>query len=179
MKYKDQFQATTTINEFLRFHTNPCNQNHANCRESRSNMRRFQYYSNLRTSYLPQWPYFLLNEWYQFKLLKVVAKVENPSSSSGATAVRSRPKSHTFTVNLGVFAPPQPRWRQKPWKGLFVHLIVGCRAKITNHCIFKVVTEFWSIRTIEVDSFKAFYEQHDHESRKPEILPNPGDVTSG
>ena len=37
---------------------------------------------------------------------------------SGATAVQSgRPKSHTFTVNFAVFAP-QPRWRQKPWKGL-------------------------------------------------------------
>ena len=25
--------------------------------------------------------------------------------------------SHTFTVNLAVFAP-KPRWHQKPWKGL-------------------------------------------------------------
>ena len=30
---------------------------------------------------------------------------------------QSRPKSHTFSVILAVFAP-QPRWRQKPWKGL-------------------------------------------------------------
>ena len=31
----------------------------------------------------------------------------------GATAVQIRQKSHTFTVNLAVFAP-QPRCRQKP-----------------------------------------------------------------
>ena len=36
---------------------------------------------------------------------------------SGATAVQSRPKSHTFTIDFVVFAP-QPIWRQKPWKGL-------------------------------------------------------------
>ena len=31
----------------------------------------------------------------------------------GATAVQSRQKSQTFTVNLAVFAP-EPRCRQKP-----------------------------------------------------------------
>ena len=41
----------------------------------------------------------------------------NPFLFSGATAVQSRPKSHTFTVNLAMFAP-QPRWRQKSWKGV-------------------------------------------------------------
>ena len=36
---------------------------------------------------------------------------------SGATAVQSRPNSYKFTINFAVSAP-QPRWRQKPWKGL-------------------------------------------------------------
>ena len=35
---------------------------------------------------------------------------------SGVIAVPSGPKSHTFTVIIAVFA--QPRWRNKPWKGL-------------------------------------------------------------
>ena len=38
---------------------------------------------------------------------------------SGVTAVPSRPRSITFTVILAVFAP-QPRWRHKPWKGVFL-----------------------------------------------------------
>ena len=44
----------------------------------------------------------------------------NPSLFSGNTAVPSRPKFHTFTVNLAVFAP-QLRWRQKPWKSLLAY----------------------------------------------------------
>ena len=40
------------------------------------------------------------------KLFKVAAKVGNLSLFSGATAVQSLLKSHTFTVNLAVFAPP-------------------------------------------------------------------------
>ena len=40
------------------------------------------------------------------KAFKIVAKDGNLSLFSGATAVQSRPKSHTFTVNLAVFAPP-------------------------------------------------------------------------
>ena len=39
--------------------------------------------------------------------------------ASGVTAVPSRPKSITFTVTLAAFAS-QPRWRHKPWKGLFL-----------------------------------------------------------
>ena len=41
MKYKEHIQATTTINEFLRFHTNPSETIAANCREIRSNMKIF------------------------------------------------------------------------------------------------------------------------------------------
>ena len=41
MKEKEQIQATTTVNEFLRFHTNPSNQNYANYGEIRSHMKRF------------------------------------------------------------------------------------------------------------------------------------------
>lgn len=42
MKYKEQVQATTTINEILRFHTNPSDQNHSSSREIRSHMRRLK-----------------------------------------------------------------------------------------------------------------------------------------
>ena len=41
MKHKEQIQATKTIHEFLRFHTNPCKIITVNCREIKSNMRRF------------------------------------------------------------------------------------------------------------------------------------------
>ena len=50
------------------------------------------------------------------KLFKVVAKFGNLSLFSSGSAVQSRPKSHTFTVNLAVFAP-QPRWRSKTVEG--------------------------------------------------------------
>ena len=42
MKYKEEIQVITTVNEFLRFHTNPSNQHHANYHEIRSHMRRFR-----------------------------------------------------------------------------------------------------------------------------------------
>ena len=51
------------------------------------------------------------------KLFKVVPKVGNLSLSGCGSAVQSRPKSHTFTVNLAVFAPSQDGG-QKLWKGL-------------------------------------------------------------
>ena len=41
MKYKEEIQVITTVNEFLKFHTNPSNQHHANYHEIRSHMRRF------------------------------------------------------------------------------------------------------------------------------------------
>ena len=41
MKYKEEIQVMTTVNEFLRFHTNPSNQHYANYHEIRSHMRRF------------------------------------------------------------------------------------------------------------------------------------------
>ena len=50
------------------------------------------------------------------KVFKIVAKDGNLSLFSGASAVQSRPKSHTFTVNLAVFAP-QARWRSKTVEG--------------------------------------------------------------
>ena len=41
MKYKEENQVITTVNEFLIFHTNPSNQHDANYHEIRSNTRRF------------------------------------------------------------------------------------------------------------------------------------------
>ena len=41
MNLEEQIQATTTINEFLRFDTNLFKIISANCREIRSNMERF------------------------------------------------------------------------------------------------------------------------------------------
>ena len=41
VKYKEEIQVITTANEFLRFHTNPSYQHHANYREIRSHMGRF------------------------------------------------------------------------------------------------------------------------------------------
>ena len=41
MKYKEEIQVMTTVNEFLRFHTNPSNQQYANYHETGSHMRRF------------------------------------------------------------------------------------------------------------------------------------------
>ena len=59
------------------------------------------------------------NEWMiSVKLFKVVANAGNPPLCSGVIAVPNGPKSHTFTVILAVVAL-QPRWRHKPWKGLY------------------------------------------------------------
>ena len=52
-------------------------------------------------------------------IFKIVAKVGNRSLFSGATAVQSRPKSHTFTVNLALFAPTAKMAVKKPWKGVY------------------------------------------------------------
>ena len=41
MKYKEEIQVITTINEFLRFHSNPSNQDYANYHEIRSHIGRF------------------------------------------------------------------------------------------------------------------------------------------
>ena len=41
MKYKEEIQVITTVNEFLRFHTNPSNQHYADYYEIRSPIRRF------------------------------------------------------------------------------------------------------------------------------------------
>ena len=40
-KYKEEIQVITTINEFLRFHSNPSNQHYANYHEIRSHIGRF------------------------------------------------------------------------------------------------------------------------------------------
>ena len=72
------------------------------------------------------------------KLFKEAANVENLSLFSSATAVQSQPKSHTFTVNLAVFAP-HPRWRQKPWRGLFSPSIPESTSKNKNLCSTKLI----------------------------------------
>ena len=98
MKYKEQIQAKTTINEVLRFHTNPSKILTTNCREIRSNMRWFIiriYGRILMALFSVEWVISI-----NLKRLKLVAKVGNPSLFSGSTAVQSQPKSHKFTVNL-------------------------------------------------------------------------------
>ena len=42
VKYKEDIQVITTVNEFLIFHTNLSNQHDANYHEIRSHMRRFK-----------------------------------------------------------------------------------------------------------------------------------------
>ena len=65
------------------------------------------------------------------KLFKVVAKVGNLSLLSGATAVQSRPKSHTFNINLAVHVfAPQPRWRSKTVEGS-IPLLIEPKAEVS------------------------------------------------
>ena len=73
----------------------------------------------------------------------IVAKVEI-SSFKGATAVRSRPKSHTFTLNLGLFAA-QPRWRQKPWVYLSNHMIFPVKFGINMHLQLALALRAWAL----------------------------------
>ena len=103
MKSQEQIQAATTINESLRFHTNPSKSHHANCREIRSNMRRFIIRIYGRHTLLMA--LYTVESITSLKVIKVMAKVGNLSPFSGATAVESWPKCRTFTVNLAVFAP--------------------------------------------------------------------------
>ena len=65
------------------------------------------------------------------KLFKVVANVGNPPLCSGVIAVQNRPKAHTFSLILAVFAS-QPRWRNKPWKILLVAVLFKFRTKMTK-----------------------------------------------
>ena len=106
--YKEQIQATMTINEFLRSHTNPSDQNNANFRKSISNMRRFKTRIYGCGTFLNGLIFCWMNDIPLVILFEVVAKVGNPSHFSGATAVQNQPKSQTFTVNLAVFPPPPP-----------------------------------------------------------------------
>ena len=126
MKYKEQIRATTTINEFLRFHINPSKIITANCPDIRINIRRFiiRIYGR-HTLFFVEWV-------ISIKLFKVVAKVGHPSLFSGATAVQNRPKSHTFTVNFTVFAP-QTRWR---WKTVEGPIIQRCVTALPHVCNF-------------------------------------------
>ena len=117
MKYKEQIQATTIIKEFLRFHTYPSKIITANCREIRSNMRRFIIRIYGRHTFFNT--LFSVEWMISIKLFKVMVKVGNLSLFSGATAVQSWPKSHAFTVNLAVFAP-QTRWRSKTVEGSII-----------------------------------------------------------
>ena len=95
MKYKEQIQATTTINEFLRFHTNPSKTNTSNCRQIRRNMRRCIIRIYGRHTFLMA--LFSVKWMISIKLFKVVAKVGNLSLFSGARAVQSRPKSQSYS----------------------------------------------------------------------------------
>ena len=52
MNYNDDIQVITTVNEFLKFHTNLFNQHYANYHEIRSHLHEKIYNSSLRTSYL-------------------------------------------------------------------------------------------------------------------------------
>ena len=120
MKYEEEIQVITTVNEFLRFH----NQHYASYHENRSHKRRFiiRIYAARRTFFNR----LISIEWMiSIKLFKVVANVGNPPLCSGVIAFPSGPKSHTLTVILAVFAP-QPRWRHqrhKPWEG---QLVLDC-----------------------------------------------------
>ena len=119
-KYNEEVQVLTIVNEFLRY-WNPSNQHYANYHDIRSLVRRFiiRIYGR-RSNVVPHLRALFSVEWViSTKLFKVVANVGNPPLCTGVTAVPSGPKSHTFTVILAVFAP-QPRWRHKPWKGLFL-----------------------------------------------------------
>ena len=63
-----------------------------------------------------------------------MAEVGNLSLFGGGSAVQSRPKSHTFTVNLAVFAP-QPRWQSKTVEGSikFMFSLFDQLAQIVAH----------------------------------------------
>ena len=63
MKYKEEIQVITTVNEFLIFRTNPSNQHYANYREIRSHMRRFIIRIYGRRTLFKNL-FFLLNELY-------------------------------------------------------------------------------------------------------------------
>ena len=52
IKYKEEIQVITTVNEFLRFRTNLSNQHYANYHAIRRYMHEKIYISNSRTSYL-------------------------------------------------------------------------------------------------------------------------------
>ena len=52
IKYKEEIQVITTVNEFLRFRTNLSNQRYVNYHAIRRYMHEKIYISNSRTSYL-------------------------------------------------------------------------------------------------------------------------------
>ena len=119
-KYKEEVQVLTTVNEFK--DRNPSSQHYANYHEIRSHMRRFiiRIYGR-RSNVLPHLRALFSVEWViSIKLFKVVANVGNPPLCSEPRYSGSKwariPYIH---CNFTVFAPP-PRWRHKPWKGLFL-----------------------------------------------------------
>ena len=87
------------------------------------------------------------------KLFKVVAKIGNLSLFSGATAVQSRPKSHTFTINFGVFALQT----KNPWKGLFYTALCYCTTTCTQCvpifcvCVSSLVSFFGEERSHNIE----------------------------
>ena len=70
------------------------------------------------------------------KLFKVVAKVGNLSVFSGATAVQSRPKSYTFTVNFAVISPPEKMAVKNPGRVYFIQRCVTALPHVRNACLF-------------------------------------------
>ena len=98
MKYKEQIQAATTVNEFLRFHRNPFNQNYANCRKVRSRLRIFLISVYGRRAYLNGLILHWMNVINKPIMLKIVAYVGNPPLCNGVTAVQSPSKSHTHLL---------------------------------------------------------------------------------
>ena len=117
MKYKGKIQVITTVNEFLKFHTNPSNQHYANYHEIRSHMRRFIIRIYRRRTFFSSLIFCWMNDinkniWGSGKFWK------SACLHGRYSGFLSGPKSRTFTVIFSEFVR-QPRWRHKPWKGLF------------------------------------------------------------
>ena len=70
------------------------------------------------------------------KLVKVVARVGNLSLFSGASAVQSRPKSHSFTENYAVFAPPDKMAVKNPGRVYFIQRCVTALPHVRNTYLF-------------------------------------------